>query len=48
MKKLITLFALASFLMIGYNGAYAQEEADTAATEMADSSMAEEAAMEEM
>jgi len=47
MKKLITLFALASFLIIGYNGAYAQEEADTAATEMADSSMAEEAAMEE-
>ena len=47
MKKLITLFALASFLIVGYNGAYAQEEADTAATEMADSSMAEEAAMEE-
>ncbi len=47
MKKLITLFALASFLMLGFNEAYAQEEADTAATEMADSSMAEETAMEE-
>lgn len=48
MKKLITLFALASFLLIGYNGAYAQEEADTAATEMADSSMAaEETVVEE-
>lgn len=49
MKKLITLFALASFLTVGFNGvAYAQDETDTTATEMADSTMAaEETTMEE-
>lgn len=44
MKKLLTLFALASFLTVGFYGvSYAQEEGDTTATEeMADSTMAED------
>ena len=44
MKKLLTLFALASFLTVGFYGvSYAQEEGDTTTTEeMADSTMAED------